>query len=336
MKSPQDIDYLNHEKERKWISILALFIGFGLLLLKFYAYQKTNSQSILSDALESIVNVVAGVITLIVIVIASKPADDDHPYGHGKVESMAATFEGGAITLAGLLIIIQGVEAFYHGAVLTELDLGLIITIAAGAVNGLMGYFIALRGKFLHSEALRSSGTHLMTDAFTSVGVLISLFLVKWTGLNWIDSVIAIVLGFALCLSGAKILIRSGYVLMDGLDHDTLKLIAGLFEKNYRSGVIDIHYTRVIRSGNFHHIDCHMVIPEFWSVAESHVFSENFEASFVESYPTQAELKIHLDPCRRVYCENCEVQDCPIRQKTFVKRKPLDDLEEMMSPTESR
>lgn len=335
MRESQE-SHLRHEKERRWISAGALIIGIGLLLFKFYAYQKTNSQSIFSDALESIVNVVAGIITLIVIVIASKPADDDHPYGHGKVESMASSFEGGAITMAGLLIILQAVEAFYHGITVEELDLGLMITLMAGAANGVMGYFISLRGKFLHSEALMSSGTHLMTDAFTSLGVLISLFLVKWTGLNWIDPVLAIIFGFALCLSGAKILIRSGYVLMDGLDQETLKLIAKLFEKNYRPGVIDIHYTRVIRSGNFHHIDCHMVIPEFWSVAQAHTFSESFESSFVSNYPTQAELKIHLDPCRRVYCENCEVQDCPIREKVFLKRKPLDDLEEMTSPTESR
>ncbi len=338
-KYPHPDYYKTHARrdaERKWISVIALIIGVGLLFLKFYAYQKTNSQSIFSDALESIINVVAGIITLIVIVVAAKPADQDHPYGHGKVESMAASFEGGAITLAGLLIILKAVEAFYSGTILKELNLGLLITLGAGLANGIMGYFIALRGKVLHSEALRSSGTHLMTDAFTSLGVIVSLFLVKWTGLHWIDPIIAVTFGFALCLSGAKIFIRSGYVLMDGLDQETLKNIAELFEKNYRPGVIDIHYTRVIRSGNFHHIDCHMVIPEFWSIAEGHSFSEHFEARFVNNYSTQAELKIHLDPCRRVYCENCEVGDCPIRQKNFVKRTPLDNLDEVTSPIESR
>lgn len=324
------------DKERIWISVISLVIGIGLLVLKFYAYQITNSQSIFSDALESIVNVVAGIITLIVIIIAAKPADDDHPYGHGKVESMAASFEGGAILLAGLLIILKAVEVYYRGEIITELDLGLIITIGAGLANGLLGYLIFYRGKKLHSEALRSSGTHLMTDMMTSVGVVVSLVLVKFTGMMWIDPVIAIVFGFMLCMSGAKILIRSGYVLMDGLDEETLQVVADLFEKNYKPGVIDIHYTRVIRSGSFHHIDCHMVIPEFWSVAEAHGFSEGFEAQFVKSYPVDAELKIHLDPCRRVYCENCEVKNCPIRERDFVRRIPLNNLKEVLSPTESR
>ena len=328
--------FQGHDKERKWVSVISLVVGIGLLLIKFYAYHVTNSQTIFSDALESIVNIVAGVVTLVVIVIAAKPADDDHPYGHGKVESMAASFEGGAITLAGLLIILKACETFYSGVDIQKLDIGLFITLFAGSVNGIMGYIIKRRGVKFRSEALQSSGAHLMTDALTSVGVLFSLLLVKLTGIMLIDPIVAIILGFMLCLTGVKILVRSGNVLLDGHDKETLQLIADLFEKNYFPGVIDIHYTRVIRSGNFHHIDCHMVIPEFWSVAEAHKFSEDYEEKFVEHYPVQSELRIHLDPCRRVYCENCEVKDCPIRDKVFVKRMPLDNLDEMTSPIESR
>ncbi len=336
MESKSHPHHSRGDKQRIWVSIISVVIGIGLLVLKFYAYSVTNSQSIFSDALESIVNVVAGIITLVVIIIAAKPADDDHPYGHGKVESMAASFEGGAILLAGLLIILKAVEVYYKGEMITELDTGLVITIGAGLANGILGYVIYWRGKVLHSEALRSSGIHLMTDMVTSVGVVASLMLVKWTGIMWIDPVAAIILGFMLCLSGVKILIRSGYVLMDGLDEETLEVIAKNFELNYRPGVIDIHYTRVIRSGNFHHIDCHMVIPEFWTVCEAHRFSEQFEASFVKKYQVGSELKIHLDPCRRVYCENCEVKNCSIRQKDFIKRNPLNNLKEVLSPTESR
>lgn len=328
--------FQGHDKERKWVSVISLVIGVVLLLMKFYAYHITNSQTIFSDALEGIVNIIAGIVTLIVIVIAAKPADDDHPYGHGKVESMAASFEGGAITLAGLLIILKACESFYIGSEIQALDVGMLITVIAGSINGLMGYMIKLRGVKFRSEALQSSGTHLMTDALTSVGVLVSLLLVKVTGIPSIDPIIAIILGFMLCLTGVKILVRSGNVLLDGHDKETLQLIADIFEKNYVPGVIDIHYTRVIRSGNFHHIDCHMVIPEFWSVAEAHKFSDQFDATFVNMYPVQAELRIHLDPCRRVYCENCEVKECPIREDTFIKRIQLDNLDEMTSPVESR
>lgn len=326
---------INHT-ERIGVPTLSLIIGIVLLIIKFYAYHITGSQTIFSDALESIVNVVAGVITIVVIIIAAKPADDDHPYGHGKVESMAATFEGGAITLAGILIVIQAVQIFFHGVTLEKIDNGLILTIVAGLMNGVLGFVLQQTGKRNHSDALMSSGAHLLSDAFTSIGVIISLVLVKFTGQTWIDPVVAALFGLFLCYSGGKILIRSGNVLLDGYDAKTLKIIADLFERNYRPGVIDIHFTRVIRSGPFHHIDCHMVIPEFWSVSEAHVFSENFEHSIVKDYPIEAEMHIHLDPCRKVYCEHCELADCPIRQKPFVKRKALDDIEEMTAPMESR
>ncbi len=325
---------VNHNEERKWISIISLVMGVVILGIKFYAYHKTNSQSIFSDALESIVNVVAGSITIAVIVAAAKPADADHPYGHGKLESMAATFEGGAITLAGVLIVIQSIQIFFHGASVAELDIGLILTIIAGLLNGLMGYVLKKRGELFHSDALISSGTHLLGDALTSIGVIVSLLVVKITGASWVDPVIAAFFGGMLCYSGTKILIRSGNVLLDAHDDDTLASIAKLFEKHYEPGIIDIHYTRVIRSGPFHHIDCHLVIPEFWSVADAHDFSERYEENIVRDYPIQAEFHFHLDPCRQVYCSQCEMKECPIRKDTFVKRSVFDDLKLMTSPGE--
>jgi cation diffusion facilitator family transporter len=318
-------------RERKWAAILSLALGAVLLVFKFYAYHITNSQSIFSDALESIVNVVAGLITVIVIVIAAKPADKDHPYGHGKIESIASTFEGGAILLAGILIIIQAVQVFAHGVEIKELDSGLIIVLGAGIINGILGFFLFNRGKKLYSEALKSSGIHLMTDTLTSIGVVAGLLLVKYTGLSWIDPVIAAIFGAMLAFAGGKILIRSGYILVDAHDVDTIKLIAKLFEKHYRPGVIQIHFTRVIRSGSYHHIDCHMVIPEFWTVVEAHDFSERFEKSIIQDYPVDGEFHIHHDPCRRAFCESCELLNCPIRQAEFKKREVL-TFDEITAP----
>ncbi|MGZ3788861.1 MAG: cation diffusion facilitator family transporter [Bacteriovorax sp.] len=322
-------------RERKFASILSLLFGVVLLCFKFYAYHLTNSQSIFSDALESIVNVVAAVITVIVIVLASKPADEDHPYGHGKIESIASTFEGGAILLAGILIVIQAVQVFFHGAHVEEVNAGLAIVVGAGVVNGVLGLFLFSRGKRLHSEALKSSGLHLLSDTLTSVGVLVGLLLVKFTGLNWIDPVVAAIFGGLLVVTGGKILLHSGNILIDGHDVDTIKLIAQLFQKHYRPGVIQIHFTRVIRSGNYHHIDCHMVVPEFWSVLEAHDFSERFERSIIQDYPVDGELHIHHDPCRRAFCESCELSHCPIRQADLIERKVL-SLEEIMAPMHYR
>lgn len=322
------IDHVNYQadlgkanRDRKLASILSLILGVILLSFKFYAYHITNSQSIFSDALESIVNVVAAIITVVVIIIANKPADEDHPYGHGKIESIASTFEGGAILLAGILIVIQAIQVFAHGAKVEEVDVGLIVVVGAGIVNGVLGFFLYARGKRLYSEALKSSGIHLMTDTLTSIGVAVGLLLVKYTGMSWIDPVVAAIFGCMLIFAGGKILIRSGYILVDAHDVGTLQVISELFEKHYRPGVIQIHFTRVIRSGSYHHIDCHMVIPEFWTVLEAHDFSERFERAVIQDYPVDGELHIHHDPCRRTFCESCELSDCPIRQAKFVSRK---------------
>jgi cation diffusion facilitator family transporter len=331
MEKSEQLLFIKANNERRFASYLSLIFGIILLCFKFYAYHITNSQSIFSDALESIVNVVTAIITVIVIIVAAKPADEDHPYGHGKIESMASTFEGGAILLAGILIIIQSVQVFFHGAAIEQIDSGLVIVIGTGIINGFLGWFLFFRGKKLHSEALKSGGLHLMTDTLTSVGVLIGLLMVKFTGLNWIDPVVAAIFGALLVLTGGKILIRSGNILIDGHDFNTLKLIATLFQKHYRPGVIQIHFTRVIRSGNYHHIDCHMVIPEFWTVLEAHDFGEKFERSVINDYLVDGELHIHHDPCHRSFCESCELSNCPIRQTEFKTRKVL-SFEEITAP----
>lgn len=326
--------FLKSNRERIFVSFLSLIFGIVLLCFKFYAYHVTSSQSIFSDALESIVNVVAAIITVIVIFIAAVPADEDHPYGHGKIESMASTFEGGAILLAGILIMIQAVQVFFHGAIVTEIDIGLYVVVGAGAVNGVLGWFLLTRGKKFHSEALQSSGLHLLTDTLTSVGVLVGLLMVKYTGLYWIDPVVAAIFGGMLVYTGGKILIRSGNILIDAHDTNTLELIATLFEKHYRPGVIQIHFTRVIRSGNYHHIDCHMVIPEFWTVLEAHDFSEKFERDIINDYFVDGELHVHHDPCHRNFCESCELPDCPIRRADFISRGHL-SFEEITGPMAS-
>lgn len=318
-------------RERKFASLLSLFVGIFLLAFKFYAYYVTNSQSVFSDALESIVNVVAAIITVIVIIIAAKPADDDHPYGHGKIESMASTFEGGAILLAGILIVIQAVQVFIRGSRIEEINSGLLIVAGAGIANGLLGWFIFLRGKKHYSEALKSSGIHLMTDTLTSVGVIAGLLMVKYTGFEWIDPLAAIVFGCMLAYAGGRILYRSGNILIDAYDVETLKVLTGLFEKHYQPGVVQIHFTRVIRSGNYHHIDCHMVMPEFWSILEAHDFSERFEKAVILDYPVEGELHIHHDPCRMAFCESCELANCPIRKMPFKQRKHL-TFEEITAP----
>lgn len=305
-------------------SRLTLIVGVILLILKFYAYRLTGSIAIYSDALESIVNVVTGALTIFVIWYASLPADEDHPYGHGKVESVAASFEGGAIAFAGIMILVDSfTNIFLERKDVQDIDSGAFLVFFAGLVNGAYGLWVLKKGRELHSESLKATGAHLFSDMLTSLGVLLGLLLVKITEIPVLDPVIALFFGGYLIYTGLKIFLSSIEILVDAQDRELLMKLSKLFEQHYRSGVIQIHFTRIIRSGRHHHIDCHMVIPEFWSVEKAHEFSEEFESDILADYDTSGEFHIHLDPCRQKYCDSCDFEPCPIRSKPFMARLPF-------------
>lgn len=300
---------------------MSLFVGVVLLAIKFYAYRLTNSLAVYSDALESIVNVVTAAVTIFVVWYASQPADEDHPYGHGKVESIAASFEGGAIGFAGIMIILDALNhLFLDRKNLAALDTGAMLVLFAGLVNGAYGVWVLNRGKRLHSEALKATGLHLISDMLTSVGVLVGLLLVKLTGFMILDSLLALAFGGYLIYTGVKIFASSVNILVDAQDKELVIKLAQLFEKHYREGVIHIHHTRVMRSGRHHHIDCHLVIPEFWSVEKAHDFSDEFEEVVLKDYEVEGEFHYHLDPCRKKYCRNCPYEPCSVREAPFEKR----------------
>lgn len=326
-------DTLAQDKVRLKIAWASLIIGGILLLFKFGAYEMTSSKAILSDALESIVNVLGALIALITITIASKPADKDHPYGHGKAEYFSVAFEGGFITFAAALIFYEAIKSFIERNHLENIDYGIYVTAGAGLVNGLFGLYLKRKGKVLDSLALSGSGDHLISDAVTSACLIFGLLAVMFTGAHWIDSVIALILGVFLAKTGVGLVKKSFAGLMDAEDLNVIRRIGKIFARNIFPGIIRIHYTRVIRSGRYHHIDAHLVVPEFWDITKAHNESGRFEKLVFEEYPNEGELHFHLDPCRRAYCEVCDLSDCPIRQKPFKKRLSF-TLEELTDPEE--
>lgn len=321
------------DKSRFRVAILTLLVGIVLFCVKIYSYKITGSHAILSDALESIVNIIAALVSLTVIWVASKPADKDHPYGHGKVEYFSSAFEGGAIFFAGGLIVFEAIKAFFEGPQIKELDVGLLLVTVAGLGNGALGLYLQRRGKSLHSLALVSGGKHLLSDFWTSAGVIFGLLLVKFTGIVILDPVIALIVGIQLGFTGMNLLIKSGAELMDAEDSEVIGALGKLFEKHAFGGIIRMHYTRVIRSGRFHHVDSHIVVPEFWDISTAHMRTEEFEQRVMQDYALKGELHLHLDPCRRAYCQVCDLENCPIRVRPFRERIPF-TLEELTSPTE--
>lgn len=315
------------------ITIGALIVSVVLMAIKYSAWRLTQSQAVYSDFLESIVNIVVGIVAVNVVRYAAKPADQEHPYGHGKIEYFSAAFEGGLIVFAALMIFIEAVQALIHPRELSQLGAGAIIVFACGAANFALGFFLRRVGKKIGSPAIVANGEHITTDFYTSVGVTVGLLLANWTGLAWVDPVVAILLGGQLAWTGMGVVRRSVGGLLDEEDREILTDLAESLKRVEWGGVIQIHYARIMRSGRYHHIDAHAVVPEFWDVAEAHDRTESFESRLMRIYPQPGELHLHVDPCRQAYCRRCDVPDCPIRLAKFEKRI-VPELESLTSPEE--
>jgi cation diffusion facilitator family transporter len=314
-------------------SYVSLFISFLVLGFKFWGYKVTGSQAVFSDAMESIVNVVAAILALIVVAIALKPADSDHPYGHGKVEFFSAAFEGGLIAFASVMICVEAVQALIGGVSINQVGFGIAVVMGAGLVNAVLGLFLIGIGRRHHSAALAASGEHVLSDFWTSAGVGVGLILVYFTGIWWIDPLIALLVGLLLGFTGIKLVRRSIGGLLDAEDREILHHLLEVLRKEQSEVVIQLHHCRVIRSGRYHHIDAHAVIPEFWNVAEAHDHTEEYESRIMKNYPYSGELHLHVDPCRKAYCRHCPVMVCPIRVQAFESRLEL-SIDEMTHPEE--
>lgn len=309
-----------NDQARFFAAKVSLIIGVVIMLIKFYAYRLTSSEAILSDALESIANVVAALMVVLTIHYTSKPADKDHPYGHGKIEYFSAAFEGGLVSFAAAFIIVEASAALIYGHTMQNIGTGVIVVIVAGLGNACLGLYLLRRGKALQSIALESSGKHVLSDVWTSVGILIGLGVVSLTGWVWVDAAIALAFGFYLAFVGWGIVAEASAGLMDKEDPAVLKKIAAALKPHMMNGIIDIHEMKVIRSGRYHHIDMHLVLPEHWTILQAHERIHQFEQAVIDDYLFDGEMHFHYDPCRQDFCRTCDLQDCPVRQEPFTSR----------------
>jgi cation diffusion facilitator family transporter len=304
---------------RKKAAALSFLVSVVVFSIKLYAYHLTLSTAILSDALESVVNIVAALVAVVVIRYVSEPADKEHPYGHGKVEYFSAAFEGGLIVFAALMIAYQSIMALVKGHTLNQLDDGLVLVVIATVFNFGLSLYLKRVSQVQKSEALAASGAHLMSDVVTTAGIVLGLGLVIITKWYWIDPLLAIGVSFHLIWEGSKIVRRSISGLIDEVDVSSLRSLSESFSRNRREGIINIHNLKTIRSGSFHHVDAHLVVPEFWNIATVHELTEEFERAVVQDYPFDGEIAFHLDPCLKKYCQMCELGSCPVRVEKFVK-----------------
>ncbi len=295
----------------------AVVIGILLLVAKFLAYFWTHSNTILTDALESIINVLAGFFALYSLHLSSKPKDFDHPYGHGKVEFISAGLEGVLIIFAGVLIIGKSIVGFFKPTTLEHLDVGMLIIIISGFVNYGVGWFLVNVGKANHSMTLKADGQHLKSDAYSSFGIFAGLIVILLTGWNFLDNVVAIIFGVIIIYMGIKLARKSIAGIMDEADDDVIQNIVENINEQRKPAWIDIHNLRVIQFGNKLHVDCHVTLPWYFTLQEAHDEIEEIAAIINVKHGHRVEFFIHGDPCVPKSCPICMVEDCKVRQHPF-------------------
>lgn len=311
------------ETERQKIGIIrtVLIVSILLLAIKFLAWYLTHSNAILTDALESIVNVVAGAFALFSIYYASQPRDENHPYGHGKMEFLSAGFEGGLIFIAGLVIVGNSIYALFKPTEIHSADIGAILTAISGLINFIMGKILVKKGIKNNSLLMIANGKHLISDTVSSVGLVVGLVLIWFTKIVWIDQLMAIIFGAVILYTGFGLLKKSVNSLLDEADYEKLNLLITRLEKSRREKWIDIHNLRVIKYGANLHVDCHITLPWYEPLEAAHEEVTAVEQLIRTNLGSEVEFFIHADPCiTPTSCTVCQVYGCSFRKAAFEKR----------------
>jgi cation diffusion facilitator family transporter len=314
-KPVQDVRNQSNLRLQFWIAIASSV----LLIAKFVAYYITNSVAVLTDALESIVNVAAGLIGLYSLYISAKPKDADHPYGHGKAEFISAAVEGTLILAAGTIIIYKASKSFFVPQGITQINIGIYLIGATGIINWVLGWITFEQGKKNSSLALIASGKHLQTDSYSTFAIILGLILIVATGQLWIDSVLAIIFGFFIIYTGYQIMRKSLAGIMDEADMTLLNEMVNVLNTNRNDNWIDLHNLRVIKYGNVLHVDCHLTVPWYLNVQQAHEEIDVLGKLIRKNFGESLELFVHSDGCQYFQCHICEKKACHVRQHDFKK-----------------
>lgn len=297
-----------------------LIAGVIIMLVKFIAFFITHSNAILSDALESIINVVAGAFAYYSLNVASKPKDIDHPYGHGKIEFISAGFEGGLILLAGIVIIGKSIINMLHPVAINQLETGAVLATIAGAANFVLGRFLIKTGEKHKSITLVADGKHLQSDTWSSLGLVIGVLFIHLTGWVWLDNVFAIIFGGIIIFTGYKLVRKSLAGLMDEADENIINDVIQVLNDHRNNNWIDIHNLRILQYGSSYHIDCHITLPWYNDLRTSHDELKNIEDLITAKFHDKVELFIHPDPCLPFSCSLCQLTECSVRQRPFDRK----------------
>lgn len=301
------------------IILFSLLVSIMLMLMKFAAYFITHSNAVLTDAAESIVNVLASSFAFYSIYLAGLPRDQNHPYGHGKVEFFSAFVEGTLIMIAGIVIISKSVFNLFYPQNLTLILDGALIIGFTGLVNGLVGWFLIVKSKSLKSLTLNADGKHLITDAISSFGLVLGLILIYFTNVIWLDSAISIALGLYIIYNGYRLTRKSVGGLMDEFNQEVVLELVDCLNNNRKPEWIDVHNLRAQQYGAQIHIDCHVTLPYYFNLNEVHHQVSEIDKLINKNIEVDTEFFIHADPCIPKCCHYCSLENCVVRSEAQTK-----------------
>ena len=291
-----------------------------LFIIKIVAYLLTHSVAILTDALESIVNIVAGLLGIYSLIVSARPKDNDHPYGHGKVEFISSAVEGTLIFVAGILIIYGAAKNLRFPHEVQKLDWGILLIVLTAVVNYFAGYICERTGRKNNSLPLIASGKHLKSDTYTTAGIIGGLILLYFTKIYWIDSAVAILFALIISYTGYKIIRSSIAGIMDEADENLLGEMIDTLNKNRSKNWVDMHNLRIIKYGALLHLDAHLTVPWYFNVYEAHNEIDELTGLLRKNYGDSLEIFVHSDACMAFSCAICIKDDCKVRQHTLLKK----------------
>ncbi len=300
----------------QWITLILAFV---IVVGKICAFWLTSSNAILTDALEGLVNVLAGLVGLYAIYLAKLPKDENHPYGHGKVEFISAAIEGGLISLAGVVMVLRAIVGFFDPTEVERVDIGTTLIALTGVINYVWGFYLVKTGKKIRSLVIESSGEHLKSDAYTTLGLVIGLLFLWFFPLSWIDNALAIAFGLFISYNGYRIIRKSLAGIMDEADQQLIESLIEHLDQHRSPNWIDIHNLRVVKYGTQLHIDAHLTVPWYFDVKAMHDEVELLNEVVNHLCGSKVEMFVHVDPCIEGSCAICPMKNCEHRKQSFQK-----------------
>jgi cation diffusion facilitator family transporter len=297
----------------------SLALAVAMLAVKFGAYLVTGSSAIFGDALESVVGLLTGAFALYATHLAHRPADSDHPYGHGKIEFLSCGLEGGMIVLTAVLVVGRSARALYYGWHVDRVDLGMWTMLCTTVITGLTGLWLVRRGRRLGTIVLEAEGQHCISDAITSLAAGLALGGVYLSGWTWLDPVVALCVAIYLVWLAMVLLRRSAAGLMDEQDVADASMLRQLLDAHLPTGgkqprICSYHKLRHRHSGRYHWVDFHIMVPRWWDIERGHRIASTIEYE-IECALGEGNATAHVEPCSDPECTHCKLERPPMEEQ---------------------